>query len=206
MSDGRDNKGRFTKGNLIGVPFQPGNSGRPSGYDPRLDDLARRYCLLTNATDADLAVFLEISVSTLNDWKQAHPSFLASIRAGKEEADMTVAEAASFGATGGMVEEEVAVKLKDKDPASGKIIERVEVVGVRRYVPPNPQLTRMWLINRSRHWKPESDQPDPKPSQIVNNTTINNTTVIVAKVQDELSEIFGDAIARPAADDPRRVN
>lgn len=209
MPDGakRDKKGRLEKGTaLIGVPFEAGNAGRKSGYDPSLDEIARRYCLLTNATDAMLAERLEISVATLTIWKRKHPSFLASINRGKEHPDMDVAESLHFRATGGMVVETQAIKVKAADPATGKVIERIDIVEVQRYMPPDVQAQRLWLMNRSRHWKPESDQPDPKPSQIVNNTTINNTTVIVAKVKDELSEIFGDALARPAADDPRRVN
>lgn len=148
-----------------------------------------------------LAEFLGVSTTTLTNWKKKHPSFLAAVRLGKEEADMSVAEAANFAATGGTVYEQQAIKVR-----VGKGQEDVKVVEVARYVPPNVQAQRMWLMNRSRHWKPEGDQPDPKPSQIVNNTTINNTTVIVAKVHDELSEIFGDALPGETADDAKRVN
>lgn len=202
----RDKKGRFQKGTaIIGVPFKQGNSGRQSGYTPDLDDLARRFCLLTNATDELLAEFLGISKSTLTNWKQAHPSFLAAIRAGKEEADMAIAESVAFAATGGMIEEEQAVKVRAKDPASGRIVEDVRIVPVRRYVPPNVQAQRMWLMNRSRYWRPENDQPDDKPPQVVNNT-FHTTIVLQQQVKAELSEIFGDALPGEAAGDSRRVN
>ncbi|RUV65216.1 MAG: hypothetical protein E5X35_11545 [Mesorhizobium sp.] len=203
-----DNKGRFTKGNKAGVPFVVGNSTakKNSGYDPSLDDLARRFCLLTNATDEKLAEFLQFSVATLTKYKRDHPSFAAAIRAGKENADFDVAESTHFRATGGMVFETQAVKVKAKDDHTGKVIERVEIVEVQKYIPPDVQAQRLWLMNRSRHWRPENDQPDAKPSQIVNNTTINNTTVIVAQVKDDLSEIFGDALPRASSDDTPRVN
>jgi hypothetical protein len=206
VPDGRDKKtGRFAKGNRLGALFQPGNEGGASSYHQGMDEAARRFCLLTNATDDMLAEFLGIGLSTLHWWKKEHPTFGAAIRAGKEEADMTVAEAAGFAAIGGLIREQQAIKIKVKDPDTGKVVERVEVVWVERYVPPNVQAQRLWLINRSRHWKPEGEQPDAKPSTVVNNIT-NNTTVIVAKVHDELSEIFGDALSGAASDRPPRVN
>ncbi|MER9217883.1 DUF1804 family protein [Mesorhizobium sp. M0644] len=203
-----DNKGRFTKGHKAGLPFVVGNTHgkKNSGYDPSLDDLARRYCLLTNATDTMLAERLGISVATLSNWKRKHPSFLAATIAGKENADMDVVESAHFRASGGMVVETQAIKVKAKDEHTGKVIERIEIVEVHKYIPPDVQAQRLWLMNRSKYWRPENDQPDAKPSQVVNNTTINNTTVILAKVMDDLSEIFGDALSRAAPDDTPRVN
>lgn len=38
---GRDNRGRFTKGNKIGPRYQPGKSGNPAGNDPRFHRLIK---------------------------------------------------------------------------------------------------------------------------------------------------------------------
>lgn len=38
---GRDNRGRFTKGNKIGSRYQPGKSGNPAGKDPRFHRLIK---------------------------------------------------------------------------------------------------------------------------------------------------------------------
>ncbi|MER8602810.1 hypothetical protein NKH48_03310 [Mesorhizobium sp. M1233] len=173
-----------------------------SGYDPSLDDRARRICLLTNATDEILAELLGFSVWTLQKYKREHPSFANAIARGKIDADMEVAESAHFKATGGMVYETQAIKVR-----AGKGVEEVKLVEVQKFIPADTQAQRMWLMNRSKYWRPENDQPDAKPSQVVNNnTTINNTTVIVAQVKDDLSEIFGDALPRAATDDTPRVN
>lgn len=38
---GRDNRGRFTKGNKIGPRYQPGKSGNPAGNDPKFHRLIK---------------------------------------------------------------------------------------------------------------------------------------------------------------------
>lgn len=69
----------------------PGAKGRPTKYTPEHDDLARKLCLL-GATDIELSSILGISTRTLDAWKNLHPSFLSSLKAGKEAADANVAD------------------------------------------------------------------------------------------------------------------
>lgn len=76
--------------------------GRPSLYKPEYADQALRLCLL-GATDAELGEFFGVSETTVNNWKQAHPEFLVSLRAGKQDADSQVAKALYDKAKGGDV-------------------------------------------------------------------------------------------------------
>lgn len=65
--------------------------GRPTLYLPEYDEQARKLCLL-GATDEEMATFFEVCEATIQNWKAAHPGFIASIKAGREVADMNVAE------------------------------------------------------------------------------------------------------------------
>ena len=68
-----------------------GSVGRPTGYREKYNKQAYRLCLL-GAIDDELAEFFEVSVSTINNWKNEHPEFLASIKKGKMAADSKIAE------------------------------------------------------------------------------------------------------------------
>lgn len=65
--------------------------GRNPEYKPEYDDIARKLCLLGH-TDAELAAYFEVSETTINNWKIQYPSFLESLKDGKERADIKVTE------------------------------------------------------------------------------------------------------------------
>lgn len=65
--------------------------GRPTLYLAEYDEQARKLCLL-GATDEEMATFFDVTEATIQNWKRAHPSFFASIKAGREVADMNVVE------------------------------------------------------------------------------------------------------------------
>ena len=65
--------------------------GRPSSYKPEYAPQAVKLCRL-GATDAEMADFFGVSEQTINAWKNAHPEFLESLKAGKLEADANVAD------------------------------------------------------------------------------------------------------------------
>lgn len=109
--------------------------GRPSKYRDEFAGQAFQLCLL-GATDAELATFFDVSESTLNNWKAAHPAFLESLKEGKLEADAMVAERLFRLATGYDYSEQVAVGAKGI------------VVTVQRHQPPHPTAAIFWLKNR----------------------------------------------------------
>lgn len=64
-------------------------TGRPSKYRPELDEQAEKLCRL-GATDKEIAAFFGVRESTLNNWKLKHPSFVESLKRGKDEVDALV--------------------------------------------------------------------------------------------------------------------
>src|SRR5215471_18710453 len=64
--------------------------GRPTSYQPEYATVVEKLCLL-GARDADLARAFDVSESTIDNWKAAHPEFLAALKAGRELADADVA-------------------------------------------------------------------------------------------------------------------
>lgn len=137
-------------GKALAIPV-PG-PGRKSLYRPEFAEQARKLCLL-GATDAELAGFFEVSVSTVNKWKHDHPAFSESIRAGKVIADAEVADSLYKRATGEYVQLEKVVKVKDGDGH-----EKFEAVRYRGYIPGDPTAAFRWLLNRRRqNWTDKSE-------------------------------------------------
>lgn len=86
------------------MPAPKGNAyaegqGRPTSYRAAYNKQAYLHCLL-GATDEDLAKLFSVTEQTINNWKEAHPSFFESIKKGKDIADAKVAQALFARATG----------------------------------------------------------------------------------------------------------
>jgi hypothetical protein len=121
--------------------------GRPTEYREEYNDLARKFCLLTNATDKTLAAFFEVHVSTIHAWKIAHPDFADSIKAGKEGADINVAEAAVRSAVGYTVD-----LIEREMSADGKTVTGFRIR--QQHIPASATAQKFWLINRhGEHWR-----------------------------------------------------
>jgi hypothetical protein len=125
----------MSAGKDLAIPV-PG-PGRKSAYQPQFAEQARKLCLLGH-TDAELAAFFEVSETTINNWKHAHPAFLESIRAGKTVADAEVADSLYKRATGEFVQAEKIVKTDNG----------FEAVRYKQYIPGDPQSAFRWLMNR----------------------------------------------------------
>lgn len=63
--------------------------GRPSSFLAQYVGIASKLARM-GATDADLAEAFGVAESTINNWKERHPEFVESLKAGKDEADATV--------------------------------------------------------------------------------------------------------------------
>lgn len=116
--------------------------GRPTEYLPKYADIARQLCLL-GAKDTQLAAAFEVSEQTINAWKQAHPEFLESLKAGKALADAEIVSSLYQRAKGMEIEEEQAVKVKVGDG-----FEDVKIVKVKKAYPPDVSACIFWLKNR----------------------------------------------------------
>lgn len=160
--------------------------GRPSSYKPEFADQAEKLCLL-GCTDKDLADFFDVSETTINNWKNEFPEFLVSIKAGKTIADAEVASKLNQRARGYEWTEEQAIKIK-----TGQYEERVEIVEVRREVPPDPTSAIFWLKNRRKaDWSDkviqEHSGPDGGPIQTSDTETVRKLAFLLARADKETS-------------------
>lgn len=129
--------------------------GRPTDYRDKYAEQARKLCLL-GATDKELASFFGTSEQTLNAWKTAHPKFLESIIAGKDQADAEVAEKLYHRARGYSHD---AVKIFM--PAGA--LEPVYAPYIERY-PPDTQAASLWLRNRQpAKWRDKQEHEHSGP-------------------------------------------
>lgn len=117
--------------------------GRPTKYKEEYNEQAYNYCLL-GAIDEQLAIFFDISVTTLNTWKELHPDFLASIKKGKEIADLEVTQSLKKRASG--------MRLKKQVVKDGGVIE------IEDEIPPDTTAMIFWLKNRQpKIWRDKQD-------------------------------------------------
>jgi hypothetical protein len=112
--------------------------GRPSSYNPKYAEQARKMCMLLNATDEQLAEVFEVSVATIYNWKAEFPEFLESIKEGKASADANVAASLYERATG-YSHPEVDIKVIE-----GQIVQTV----ITKHYPPDTGAAMAWLKNR----------------------------------------------------------
>lgn len=123
-------------------------------YDKFNPDFIRQIfhlCLL-GATDKQMSVALNVSISTLERWKRERPDFLESIQKGKMQADANVAQSLYAAAIGYSHEDHVILpnKIKEYD-ANGKVVsERTEplIVKTVKHYPPNVPAAIKWLSSR----------------------------------------------------------
>jgi hypothetical protein len=121
--------------------------GRPTKYDPRLNDLVFKFCLL-GATDRQIADFIGVTETTINNWKIEHPLFFESIQRGKLQADANVANALYHRALGYSHE---AVKIFQFD---GETLEHKYT----EHYPPDTAAAFIWLKNRRpKQWRDRSE-------------------------------------------------
>lgn len=111
--------------------------GRPSKYDEKYAEQARKLCAL-GATDAELADFFEVAVSTLNLWKVEHPAFSESLKVGKAPADERVKMSLFHRATGySHPEDDIRV-----------IENQIVITPTIKHYPPDTTACIFWLKNR----------------------------------------------------------
>lgn len=124
-----------------------GNKGGPSKkWQSIFVEQVKRYCLLNHdATNEEIAKFFDVTPNTIIVWKREKPEFAQAMREGKSLADGNVANALYQRAIG---YEHDAVKIF-ADPKTG---DKLVVPYVEHY-PPDTGAAKLWLTNRSRHWK-----------------------------------------------------
>lgn len=137
------------------------NAGRPTEFKPEFVEQAQKLCLL-GATDAQLGEFFDVSETTINNWKLAHPEFLESLRAGKRIADAEVAASLFNRAKGAVYQTQQAFKVKTVkfDDKGKRCSETEEVVTIPVTIvePPDTTACAFWLKNRQPDdWRDKQD-------------------------------------------------
>lgn len=122
--------------------------GRPSEYDNKFAMIAEALCMF-GATDEEIAAHFKVSVRTIHRWKLEHEEFCHALKNGKNLPDERVERSLYQRSLGTYVIEEQAIKVK-----VGPSEEKVEIVKVEKYVPPDTTAMIFWLKNRrSKDWK-----------------------------------------------------
>lgn len=127
--------------------------GRPTKYKEEFENQAFELCLL-GLSDEQLAGYFHVDLATLNRWKQDHPNFCESIKAGKQDADAKVSKALYQSAIGYTHPETVFHVVSDGSNLGSSV---VATETVKKY-PPNERAARFWLTNRQRkNWTEKSE-------------------------------------------------
>lgn len=145
-------------------------SGRPTSYKPEYAEQARKYCLL-GTTDKQLAGLFEVSVDTINEWKNVHEEFSASIKKGKDQADAEVANRLYHRAMG-FEHDDVDIKV-----VAGEIVQ----TPIRKIYAPDPTAAIFWLKNRQRaNWR---DKQDVEHSGSISNQSEEQIKARIAELE-----------------------
>lgn len=123
-------------------------TGRPTKYKPEYAAQAEKLCRL-GATDAQLADFFDVSISTVSLWKVQHSDFSEAVKLPKGEADEKV-EQSLYKRAMGYEHDEVDIRVID-----GKVVE----TPIRKFYPPDTAAMIFWLKNRKKaDWRDRIEQ------------------------------------------------
>jgi hypothetical protein len=117
--------------------------GQPTKYLPEYAEQAYNYCLL-GATDEKLAIFFNVDVRTIGNWKVDNNDFFQALREGKEVANMDIAKSL-FNRAKGYVHTETKASLYE-----GEFV----TIDLDKHYPPETGAIKMWLYNRDpENWR-----------------------------------------------------
>lgn len=121
--------------------------GRPTKYKPEYPEQAAKLCAL-GATDAQLADFFDVSISTVALWKVEHPEFSDAIRLQKEIANERV-EQSLYRRAMGYEHDETDIRV---------IGQEILQTPIRKHYPPDSTAMIFWLKNRKPdEWREKSE-------------------------------------------------
>lgn len=118
--------------------------GRPSKYRPEFAEQARKLGML-GLTDKELAVFFEVSESTIYVWKNDYPEFSEALKDSKALADAEVAAKLFRRATGYEHPEDDIRTVTLPGPHAGS---EVVITPTIKHYPPDTTAAIFWLKNR----------------------------------------------------------
>jgi DNA-binding XRE family transcriptional regulator len=126
---------------------------RPTKYSIEYNEQVEKLAKL-GATDAEIADFLDVTETTINNWKIEYPKFFESIKRGKIIADSNVADRLYQRAMGFEHDSE-EIKVVSIGGNAGSSVERVPI---RKIYPPDPTAAIFWLKNRRpKEWRDKQE-------------------------------------------------
>jgi hypothetical protein len=147
--------------------------GRPTKYKPDYVAQAAKLCAL-GATDAEMADFFEVTLSTFSLWKVKYAEFSDSLKSGKDIADRRV-ETALYNRAMGYSHEDTDIRVIE-----GQVV----MTPMIKNYPPDTTAAIFWLKNR-------------QPEQWRDKREIGHSGVIdlSGKTDDELNREIAAALA-----------
>lgn len=145
-------------------------------------------------TDEQLSEKMQISPSTLYEWKKKHTEISEALKKGKEYSDRLVENSLFQKAVGFEKKIRKAVKIKEVLYQEGKRIsekEHIEFVDETVYFPPDVTAQIFWLKNR----KPEMWREKPNPESLAEYESDGFTEAM----KGEISSLEGDVIETESA-------
>lgn len=124
-------------------------AGQPTKFNEKVEKQILAMAL-KSFTDVEMADILNITTSTLDNWKKKHSKFFASLKDSKKEADKSVVKSLYERACGFVcpVEERVIVDADGNE----------ETQMVTKFYPPDPTSMIFWLKNRDKeNWRDKHD-------------------------------------------------
>ena len=179
-------------------PSKGRGRGRPTSFRPEHGEQVERLLRLYPATDEEIAAFLGKSPATITTWKAKHPEFREAIRRGKTPADVLVSESLHKRALGFELHEQQAIKVRTVEYAENgrklREVERVEIVTVKKTVPPDTMAGMYWLNNRQReHWRQRQEVTGKDGKPLVD----LNLDEVRAGIESKLARIAAAAGPKP---------
>lgn len=120
-------------------------AGRPSKYETHVEPrfLEIEKWLRDGLSEEQIAANLDVAYSTFRTYKGKYPALLAVLKKGRTAQVAEVENSLFKAATGYMYYEEQAHKIRDEDG-----FEKLEVVTVRKYKPPDVAAAIFFLTNK----------------------------------------------------------
>jgi len=124
-------------------PEPEAKRGRPAKYQASFASEAAAKCAL-GATNAELADFFGVAISTVKLWAVQHEEFSAALKVGKEYADQQVERSLYQRAVGYTFDSEKVMAVK------GEVVR----VPTREHIAPDVTAQIFWLKNRQpERWR-----------------------------------------------------
>lgn len=132
---------------------KPGK-GRPTKYNAILHNALAEICASKGMIDTEIAAKMQISETTLYNWKRDYPDFVKAISRGKEDSDSQVENALLKTALGFEYDAQKPMVVSD-GKAEGS---HVEIVDYKEHVAPVVHAQVFWLKNRRPdRWRDKQD-------------------------------------------------